>query len=238
MNPHPNPLVHAEVFNPRSYTLNNAPELRPAQPKPGLNVVYPASRGKDEVSDGSSLPCYSGFVEQPYSTSAGYTLAPNQISVVYTTIYGTNVNLLECCNRIQHHPNASCAPGSNIMGVATELAKVGDETFQTNPSPVPQKKPRINKYINCPPTNCLYPGPDGKCCLQEVTYATAADHFIIHGITKKSRDEVIPCQWEGCSAEVVRHNFIRHIRERHLGHKRESAVHASGKERGQRTSSA
>lgn len=237
MNPHPNPPVHAEVFNPRSYTLNNAPELRPAQLKPGLNAVHPAFRGKDEVSDGSSLPCHSGFVEQPYSTSAGYTLAPNQISVVYT-IYGTNVNFLECCNGIQHHPNASCAPGSNIMGVATELAKVGDKTFQTNPSTVPQKKPRINKYINCPPTKCLYPGPDGQCCLQEVTYATAADHFIVHRITKKSRDEVILCQWEGCSTEVVRHNFIRHIRERHLGHKRKSAIHTSEKERGQRTSSA
>ncbi|KAI6155405.1 hypothetical protein BKA82DRAFT_193816 [Pisolithus tinctorius] len=131
-----------------------------------------------------------------------------------------NVNLSECCNEIQHQPNTSCAPGSNIMGVAIGLAKVGDETFQTNPSPGPQKKPRIDKYTNCPPKQCLCPGPDGKCCLQEVTYAMVADHFIIHRMTKESRDVVIPCQWEGCSVELARHSFIRHIRERHLGNLR------------------
>ncbi|KAI6025745.1 hypothetical protein F5J12DRAFT_925630 [Pisolithus orientalis] len=61
------------------------------------------------------------------------------------------------------------------------------------------------------------------------------DHFIVHGITKKSRDVVIPCQWEGCSAELARYNFVRHIREKTP---RESAVHPSEKERRQRTFSA
>lgn len=223
------PPPHTEVINPLSYAIIGALGPRLIQLKHAPDVVSPTFPGKDEVADSSSLPHHPGIAEQPYSpyVAAEYPFVPNQILVAYAPTYGTNVNHSECYNEIQHHSNTPYAPSSNIMAVTTRLAKVGDETFQTNPSAGPKEKLRTDEYANCPPKQCRYPGPDGKCCLQEVTYATVADHFITHGLTNKSRSVVIPCQWEGCSTEVARHNFIRHIRERHLGYKRKLKVSRS-----------
>ena len=35
-----------------------------------------------------------------------------------------------------------------------------------------------------------------------------------------TRAEDVPCLWSGCERIIERHNFMRHVREAHLGHKR------------------
>ncbi|KAG6326932.1 hypothetical protein ID866_12157, partial [Astraeus odoratus] len=42
---------------------------------------------------------------------------------------------------------------------------------------------------------------------------------MFHGI-KGSRDTHIMCPWDGCERVMARHNFVRHMRERHLGFER------------------
>ncbi|KAI6129113.1 hypothetical protein EV401DRAFT_811659 [Pisolithus croceorrhizus] len=92
-----------------------------------------------------------------------------------------------------------------------------NQTSRMNPSAVPQ----IKVSNNCERKKCLYPGPNGTRCLQQITRATVPKHFVGHGTTNKSLEEIILCQWEECFEEVVRHKFVRHIREKHLGHVRD-----------------
>ncbi|KAI6110118.1 hypothetical protein F5141DRAFT_1203370 [Pisolithus sp. B1] len=221
------------VLSSRYYALFNALESQPTRPKVDPNVVHPTYL----VGDNSSLRCYPGFVDQPYlfDVAPEYTLVP-------TRTYSN-------C-QIQHHPITSCAT-SGIIGTVTGLAKVrgreirihirydylhtlkdGTQTSRENPSAASQKKSRVYGYDGCVLKECLYLGPNGTRCSQVITCATVPEHFISHGVANKSRDEVISCQWEGCSYRVMRHNFVRHVREKHLGHVRGSATHSSKKERG------
>ncbi|KAI6103189.1 hypothetical protein EDD17DRAFT_1654871 [Pisolithus thermaeus] len=225
--------VHARVFNHRYYALFNALESQPTRPKVDPNVVHPTYL----VGDNSSLRCYPGFVDQPYlfDVAPEYTLVPTRTGLVYPPTHPTNTGHLECSYeysncQIQHHPITSCAT-SGIIGTVTGLAKDGTQTSRENPSAASQKKSRVNGYDGCVLKECLYLGPNGTRCSQVITCATVPEHFISHGVANKSRDEVISCQWEGCSHRVMRHNFVRHVREKHLGHVRGSATHSSKKER-------
>ncbi|KAI6030564.1 hypothetical protein F5J12DRAFT_298331 [Pisolithus orientalis] len=78
-------------------------------------------------------------------------------------------------------------------------------------------------YSNCPSTSCLHLCVDGTLCLQEISCATVPSHFVGHGVKKKSRKKAVRCMWEGCVKTVARHSFVRHVREKHLGHVRERA---------------
>ncbi|KAI6144873.1 hypothetical protein EDD17DRAFT_1654883 [Pisolithus thermaeus] len=128
--------------------------------------------------------------------------------------------------QIQHHPITHHAT-SGVIVAGIGPAKAGNRRSGANPGSVSQKK----GYHNCEQKKCLYPGPNGTRCLQEISCATVPEHFVSHGITIKPR-EMILCQWEECSEKVVRHNFVRHVREKHLGHVRGSATRNSKKERG------
>ncbi|KIJ08446.1 hypothetical protein PAXINDRAFT_18418 [Paxillus involutus ATCC 200175] len=78
---------------------------------------------------------------------------------------------------------------------------------------------------------------DQSVCGKLICCKTAPDHFKVHGIFKKNKKDEIPCNWEGCRikrrrmpfisgdslhTKCRRNNFIRHIRESHLGHARKS----------------
>ncbi|KAI6111237.1 hypothetical protein F5141DRAFT_1202911 [Pisolithus sp. B1] len=78
-----------------------------------------------------------------------------------------------------------------------------------------------SQYTCCPWTFCLYTDPEGWECLEPVDCGTAPGHFKDkHSITNLSRKVELVCMWQGCGCRVIRHNYIRHIREHHLGHDR------------------
>ncbi|KAG6370577.1 hypothetical protein JVT61DRAFT_11373 [Boletus reticuloceps] len=58
-------------------------------------------------------------------------------------------------------------------------------------------------------------------CDTQITWENVPAHFQrFHGIRKMKKDALIQCQWEGCHKRLKRKNFVRHIREHHLGHRR------------------
>ncbi|KIN96610.1 hypothetical protein M404DRAFT_239968 [Pisolithus tinctorius Marx 270] len=119
------------------------------------------------------------------------------------------------------------------MALVTERAEVGNPVI---PNAGPQNKPRFDGHPNCPRTLCLYPGPSGTHCLQPISCTTVPEHFESHGIKAIYRAVEVTCQWEGCFQSVARHNFVRHVREKHLGHTRGGlAALNSGKSRRQHT---
>ena len=71
-------------------------------------------------------------------------------------------------------------------------------------------------------TRCLYQGVDDSLpCHEQITYDDVPVHMKrIHGIGRISRHNRIECAWSGCALSVSRHNFLRHIREAHLGYER------------------
>lgn len=95
------------------------------------------------------------------------------------------------------------------------------------PSVEPKNKARVHEHThehpNCAQQSCLYLGSGGKRCLQPITCATVPEHFESHGIKAIYRRVGVTCQWEGCFERCSRHNFVRHIREKHLGHTRRTA---------------
>ncbi|KAI5980431.1 hypothetical protein F5J12DRAFT_885656 [Pisolithus orientalis] len=112
------------------------------------------------------------------------------------------------------------------MALVTERAEVGNPVI---PNAGPKNKPRFDEHPNCPRTLCLYPGPSGTQCLQPISCSTVPEHFESHGIKAIYR--------AGGGYLVARHNFVRHVREKHLGHTRGGlAALSSGKSRRQHTS--
>ncbi|KAI6094525.1 hypothetical protein EDD16DRAFT_833373 [Pisolithus croceorrhizus] len=91
---------------------------------------------------------------------------------------------------------------------------------------------KADPYVWCPRMLCLHLSADGTRCLQVITCATVSAHFATHGVQQKSRREDILCRWEGCFLSQKRHNFTRHVREAHLGHRRGTAVHSSRRDGG------
>ncbi|KIM51997.1 hypothetical protein SCLCIDRAFT_587852 [Scleroderma citrinum Foug A] len=68
---------------------------------------------------------------------------------------------------------------------------------------------------------CQYPDSHGGHCKESFSCTTASAHFRdMHGIVDLTRSGHVTCQWTGCGRTVSRHNFIRHMRERHLFHQR------------------
>ncbi|KAI5984124.1 hypothetical protein F5J12DRAFT_787655 [Pisolithus orientalis] len=71
------------------------------------------------------------------------------------------------------------------------------------------------------PILCLYDLGDGNECLDFITCGTAPGHFsAVHGVKGMARNVEITCGWQDCGSLVKRHNFMRHVREIHLGHGR------------------
>ncbi|KAL4081946.1 hypothetical protein V8B97DRAFT_2020490 [Scleroderma yunnanense] len=62
-----------------------------------------------------------------------------------------------------------------------------------------------------------------ELCRELINCITAADHFRDrHGIVGLQRKKPIICQWAGCLKQISKHNYVRHVRERHLGCRRRS----------------
>ncbi|KAF8432422.1 hypothetical protein L210DRAFT_3558419 [Boletus edulis BED1] len=80
--------------------------------------------------------------------------------------------------------------------------------------------------IASPLTTNQAPCPTALCqwctCGDEITCQGVPKHFkVVHGIKATNRSKHVTCKWDGCSAVVLRNNFVRHIREFHLDHIRD-----------------
>ncbi|KAI6110806.1 hypothetical protein EDD16DRAFT_1555826 [Pisolithus croceorrhizus] len=77
------------------------------------------------------------------------------------------------------------------------------------------------KYDDCPSTLCLQTDTEGYECCEYLNCAEVPEHFKrAHGIDNLPRDRLLVCNWQGCGSQVIRHNYVRHIRECHLKHDR------------------
>lgn len=119
------------------------------------------------------------------------------------------------------------------MALVTERAEVGNTA---TPNAGPRSKPRVNEHTCCTQIVCSYLGPDGRSCLKPITCTTVPEHFESHGVKGIPRTAGVICRWEGCFEVCVRHNFVRHIREKHLAHTRGSAACNPDEDRQQQTS--
>lgn len=103
-------------------------------------------------------------------------------------------------------------------------SSIVNSTYNTSSYTVPQTATtvrRVNRYASCPSTLCLYTDPDGGECWEPINCGSVSGHFSeVHGIVKLARKVQLVCLWQGCGSGVSRHNYIRHIREHHLGHDR------------------
>ncbi|KAI6009687.1 hypothetical protein EDC04DRAFT_2772773, partial [Pisolithus marmoratus] len=76
-----------------------------------------------------------------------------------------------------------------------------------------------NQATSCHSRPCLY-NRNGNACGEPITCGTVPEHFsAAHGVKHIGSDLKIPCEWQNCGRKVLRHNFVRHVREKHLGHK-------------------
>lgn len=99
-------------------------------------------------------------------------------------------------------------------------------------------KPRVKEHTCCTPMVCHYLGSDGiRPCLERITCATVPEHLESHGVKGIPRMASVVCRWEGCFEGCMRHNFVRHVREKHLAHTRGSATRNSHENPRQHTSS-
>ncbi|KAI9573298.1 kinase-like domain-containing protein [Boletus coccyginus] len=62
-----------------------------------------------------------------------------------------------------------------------------------------------------------------EVCGEQLTWANATDHFpqFHHNVLRRSMTQSqIICMWRGCRRSIRRANFLRHVREAHLGYSR------------------
>ncbi|KAI5981335.1 hypothetical protein EDD15DRAFT_2413145 [Pisolithus albus] len=214
----------------RSDSLENAPEPQPAQLKPDPNEA--TSQEGIEVADSSSLLCHPGYVDQPCLSdiAAEHMSFPTHgaCNDVYSVAQGTNQGLVyvsahamntdylesrdEYSNRqIQHQPNTpDTVAAKGLAEVRGKPNIPGKFSFS-----VPEEQLGQLQAEGMPLS-----GPRWDTLFAKDHLCKVPEHFVSHGIAKKHRGLKIPCEWDGCSRGVVRHNFVRHIREKHLGHVR------------------
>ncbi|KIK24453.1 hypothetical protein PISMIDRAFT_410144 [Pisolithus microcarpus 441] len=114
----------------------------------------------------------------------------------------------------------------HVSPVANSTSYTLSEAIQEAPASDNQTTTQ-NQYTCCPWTFCLYTDPEGRECLELINCSTVPDHFKDkHGIANLARGVELVCVWQGCGCRVIRHNYIRHIREHHLRHAR-GVAHAN-----------
>lgn len=128
------------------------------------------------------------------------------------SIVRATMSYFENCNSLQHY-DGGINPISYTLGEA--LGTTDDQN-------------KRNQYENCPPLRCQCLGPNDIVCEQVVTCYSAPEHFrAVHGIKDAARNVPIHCRWVDCNQQVLRHNFLRHVRETHLKHNRNNGHSAS-----------
>ncbi|KAL4075419.1 hypothetical protein V8B97DRAFT_1946662 [Scleroderma yunnanense] len=143
-----------------------------------------------------------------------------QTSVSYNTasnVYGMVVHADDPMGNspmegVVHYDGPSNCQTSSLHNTFGNTHKITDQVNQ------PIDKP--NQATDHPSTNCLWLDTDSMPCLTPINGDDVPEHFKAHDIKNKKRKSGIACLWNGCRQIVTRHNFVRHIREVHLGYER------------------
>ncbi|KAL4065283.1 hypothetical protein J3A83DRAFT_447883 [Scleroderma citrinum] len=144
----------------------------------------------------------------------------SQTSVSYNTasnVYGMVVHADDPMGNspmegVVHYDGPSNCQTSSLHNTFGNTHKITDQVNQ------PIDKP--NQATDHPSTNCLWLDTDSMPCLTPINGDDVPEHFKAHDIKNKKRKSGIACLWNGCRQIVTRHNFVRHIREVHLGYER------------------
>ncbi|KAI6096733.1 hypothetical protein F5141DRAFT_1152051 [Pisolithus sp. B1] len=118
-------------------------------------------------------------------------------------------------NQCSDCPSDDNETPQHYEGAATSVSSLAGAVDPTQPA-IAQ-----NQYSNCPSQRCLY-WRDGNECGESITCGTAPEHFrTVHNIKHMSREDEVVCQWPNCKYDGQKHNFMRHVRQIHMGHMRE-----------------
>ncbi|KAI6151068.1 hypothetical protein BKA82DRAFT_26662 [Pisolithus tinctorius] len=167
---------------------------------------------------------------------------PSPVSTACTQAPSTHASTSNSGEQLEQHSNtsymvggisrdAAWEPSQRCVATAQNLAQEVNSRYKANSDTRCPSHAKI--YAKCPRMRCLRVSANGTQCLRMITCATVSEHFASHGVKGKSRTEYIPCNWMRCRKLLKRHNFVRHIREKHLGHIRGSSLHSSPKDVGQ-----
>ncbi|KAI6110120.1 hypothetical protein F5141DRAFT_1292300 [Pisolithus sp. B1] len=87
-----------------------------------------------------------------------------------------------------------------------------------------QNEKHSNQYKECPFTPCKYWSPNATSCNVPINCGSAPEHLrLVHDVRDISRTDQVICAWTEYGQSVLRNNFVRHVREKHLGHPRNPA---------------
>lgn len=136
------------------------------------------------------------------SSNNGWIPPPNHFtSLDANLLYETGLSL-------EHYQGSTSAPST--LNDTAQGSPVADN--------------QVNSSARCPPILCLHPLPDGTACPERITCCGVPEHFRgMHGIEGLGRDHQLICGWGGCNHPISRHNFVRHVREKHFKLDRNSA---------------
>ncbi|KAL4078533.1 hypothetical protein V8B97DRAFT_1279270 [Scleroderma yunnanense] len=71
-------------------------------------------------------------------------------------------------------------------------------------------------FTDCPSVYCQYLGINDMPCSELITCNDVSQHFnTVHGIKGMTREVEFLCRRPNCGQTIIRHNFVRHIREVH-----------------------
>lgn len=220
--------MHANLINRKSYTLGNALG-------PGQNPITLVPTNSQCVETGNP----GGLVDSSHGIVEYY---PSPVSTACTQAPSTHASSFNSGEQLEQHSNTSYmvggisrdvawGPSQKCVATAQNLVQEVNSRHKANPDTRCPSHAKI--YAKCPRMRCLRVSANGTPCLRMITCATVSEHFASHGVKGKSRREDIPCNWMRCLKLLKRHNFVRHIREKHLGHMRGSPLHSFPKDVGQ-----
>lgn len=168
----------------------------------------------------------------------GSSMQQNLYSVAHNG--ATNVQLTQETQQTYHDWSAAqsgATEGSHLhqppqynsvpippSGTTGEVPHYNGQT--TSPSSLANAPGNVpSAYLTHPITVCQWQGANGMLCNTPITHAGVPHHFKrVHEIKDMKRNTKIKCRWLNCQSTVVRHNFVRHLREAHLGNKRRKAA--------------
>lgn len=166
------------------------------------------------LEDNERLQHYSG--PSTSESSLAGAIEPPQVPNNATNRFGNRppqlhlygLVSLEGNQRPQHYASLS-------TGVSTLAGAIGPLQTATNATVRNQNQ----VIISCHSLACLYI-QNGNACGESITCDTVPKHFrAMHGVKRINRKVKIVCRWQNCGRRIRRHNFVRHIRRRHLKHK-------------------
>ncbi|KAN0075414.1 hypothetical protein V8E55_011437 [Tylopilus felleus] len=162
------------------------------------------------------------YLQQPRFTEADMERQP--ISIFQSAAYHTPDSTLraeDCATVVIPGSIVNEYRGCDAHTDTSEVKQIPQGQSASSSTANRTAVPKIK--VSCPAAPCLWfcEGRVPKICGVAISCEDVPTHFKLHGIKTISEEKEVPCIWENCFANIVRKNFVRHIRECHLGHVRD-----------------